>query len=316
MQDFDVVVIGGGTAGFTAGLFAARQGLKVMLAERLMVGGQIINIEKIEDYPGFPEGISGAELGGRIQEQAMNAGCEFQMAEITDIAQEGQRHLLTTSEGPLRAKAVIVAGGSSLRKLGIPGEDELEGKGVSHCATCDGPFFMGQTVAVVGGGDSAADEAHVLTQFAEKVILVHRRDQLSAQHALRERVRSNPKVQIRWNTVVTEAVGGDGGLQAVRVKDTKTFGSSELPVKGLFIYVGLEPNSGVLPQAVKRDGGGHIVTDLWMRTTLPGVYAIGDIRQHSASQVVTGAGDGATAAIHAFRYISGKADWKAYPSLL
>ena len=305
-QEFDVLIIGGGMAGLTAGIYASRYGLHTAIVEQMMAGAQIINLEKIENFPGFPQGIAGYELGPATQEQAMNAGVEVLMDTVTGVSVDGD-HLVVSGDmgGRYRGKAVIMAAGSSLRSLGIPGEEEFEGRGVSHCATCDGPLYMGQTVAVVGGGDSAADEALTLTEYTDRVILFVRGDSLGAQQVLRDRIASNPKIEVRYNTEVAEIVGEDT-VTGVRVRGAD--GETVEPVSGLFIYVGLDPNSAAVADLVPLDNAGHIPVGLSMDTPQPGLYAAGDIRQQSAAQLVASAGDGATAAIAAFRYINGK-DW-------
>ena len=304
-SEYDVLIIGGGVAGLTAGMYAARYGLSTGVIEQMMSSAQIINVEKIENFPGFPEGISGAELAPAVQEQAMNAGAEFIMAEAAQISRDGNYKIVSTDSGNYRAKTVIVAAGSRLRHLGIPGEAEFNGRGVSHCATCDGPMFMGEKVGVVGGGDSAADEALTLTQYAGRVLLFHRRDQLRAQKALQERLVRHPKIEILWNTVV-ERVLGEDTVSGVRARNVVTNLEETIDLSGMFVYVGLEPNSGLVKGLAKLDNAGHIQVNLSMETSAPGVYAVGDLRQNSAAQLVSAAGDGATAAIAAFNYIRRK----------
>ena len=300
--DYDVVIVGGGVAGLTAGLYSSRAGLSTILLERMMTGGQVINAERIENFPGFPNGLSGAELGPLIQEQATTYGLELQLSEVTGIYRDEPNWTVETGRGAVSSKALIVAGGSTLRKLGVPGEDQMHGAGVSYCATCDGPFFMDQTVCVVGGGDSALDEAVVLAEFASEVIIFHRGDRFSGQKILQDRVLSNPKIEARWNTVVT-GILGEGQVEGVATMDVTSEEASRADLSGVFIYVGLEPNSGYLQDLLPLDNAGHVPTDAWMRTPLPGLLAAGDIRQNSASQLVTAAGDGATASIAAQRYI-------------
>ena len=301
-NEYDVLVVGAGLAGLTAGMYAARYGLNTGVVEQMMGGAQIINLEKIENFPGFPEGISGAELGPATQEQAMNAGAEFVMAEAERISLDGDYKVVSSDAGDLRAKAVIVAAGSTLRKLGIPGEEEFYGRGVSHCATCDGPMYMGSTVGVVGGGDSAADEALTLTDYAGRVVLFHRRTDLRAQQALQDRLLSNPRIEVRWNTVVQEILGEDT-VTGVRCLNLETSQEEVVGLSGVFVYVGLEPNSAMVDGVAPVDNSGHIEVGLSMETSVPGLYAVGDIRQRSSSQLVSAAGDGATAAIAAFGYI-------------
>ncbi len=303
-QNYDVIIIGGGMAGLTAGIYAARHGLATAIVEEMMAGAQIINLDRIENFPGFPDGIAGYELGPSTQQQAMNAGVEMLMGTVTSVAPDGE-YLRVDCDGgdAYGAKAVIMAAGSVLRSLGIPGEEEFNGRGVSHCATCDGPMYMGQTVAVVGGGDSAADEALTLTDYADRVILYHRGDALDAQSVLQERIAASAKIDVRYNAEVVEVIG-EGAVTGIRVRSAD--GETVEPVHGLFVYVGLDPNSASVADLVPLDNSGHIPVGLSMDTPQPGLFAAGDIRQQSAAQLVASAGDGATAAIAAFRYINNK----------
>ena len=303
-QNYDVIIIGGGMAGLTAGIYSARHGLSTAIVEEMMAGAQIINLERIENFPGFPQGIAGYELGPSTQEQAMDAGVQILMDTVTDVNADGD-YLQVVGDGgsAYRAKAVIMAAGSSLRTLGIPGEEEFNGRGVSHCATCDGPMYMGKTVAVVGGGDSAADEALTLTDYADRVILFHRGDALDSQSVLQERIAASGKIEVRYNTEIVEVLGEDA-VTGIRVRAAD--GETVEPVHGLFVYVGLNPNSAPIANLVPLDNSGHIPVGLTMDTPQPGLFAAGDIRQQSASQLVASAGDGATAAIAAFRYINSR----------
>ena len=294
-------------AGLTAGTYACRAGLRTTLLERMMTGGQVINAERIENFPGFPDGISGAELGPLLQTQAERDGLQISLDEVTGLRREGPVWAVDTYDGGMTSRAVIVAGGSTLRKLGVPGEEALHGAGVSYCATCDGGFFMDQTVAVVGGGDSALDETMVLTEFASKVVVLHRGEGFTGQRVLQDRVLANPKVEVRWNTSV-DAILGTGQVEGVSTTNVETGETSWVDLSGVFIYVGLEPNSEYLTDLLELDGGGHIPTDVWMRTPLPGLLAAGDIRQESARQLASSTGDGATAAIAAQRYLA-SGDW-------
>lgn len=300
MRDFDLVVIGAGLAGLTAGMYGARYGLRTVIVDQMGSGGQILNAERIENFPGFPEGVAGYDLGPLVQEQAENAGAEFILDTAESLESNGDDRVVTCGEEVLRAKAVIVAAGSTLRRLGIPGEERFTGKGVSQCATCDGPFFQGEPVCVIGGGDSAVDEALVLTQYASEVTLYHRDEVLGAQQALLERADAASNLRIESGTTVEEILG-DEAVSGVRLS-----GGAEQALRGVFVYVGLEPNTSFLRGVVDLDAAGHVVTDVLMRTSLPGVFAAGDIRQHSVAQLVTAAGDGATAAIAAFRYVRGR----------
>lgn len=306
---YDVLIAGGGAAGLTAGLYACRAGLKTALLERLMTGGQVINTEKIENFPGFPDGISGADFGALLQDQAMRNGLEIRLSEVAGLRRLDPYWVVGTYDGELRAKTVIIAGGSTLRTLGVPGEEELHGAGVSYCATCDGAFFMDQVVAVVGGGDSAMDEAVTLTEFASKVIVFNQGDRLIAQKVLQDRALSNPKIEVRHGTAI-KAIFGEGQVDAVSTEDVASGETSSVDLSGVFIYVGLDPNSQYVADLLPLDHAGHIPTDLWMQTALPGLLAAGDIRQSSAAQLVAAAGDGATAAIAAHRYID-SLDWPA-----
>ena len=300
--EYDVLIIGGGAAGLTAGLYASRAGLKTALLERMMTGGQIINAERIENFPGFPDGISGADLGARMLDQATKHGLDVKLSEVMGLRQGNPAWTVDTYDGPVSASSVVVASGSTLRKLGVPGEEELHGAGVSYCATCDGAFFIDQVVGLIGGGDSALDEAMTLTEFASQVVMVHRGNTFTGQRVLQDRVLSHPKVEVRWNTSV-DAVLGKGQVEGVSVTELTSGETSRIDLSGVFIFVGLEPNSQYLADLLPLDNAGHVPTDIWMRTPLPGLLAAGDIRQSSAAQLVTSAGDGATAAIAAQRYV-------------
>ena len=302
---YDVLIVGGGLAGMTAGMYAARYGLATGIIERMMGGAQIINAERIENFPGFPQGISGAELAPALMEQAMNAGVEFIMDEAAQVTRDGDYKQVSGDAGSYRARAVIIATGSRLRSAGIPGEEEFQGRGVSHCATCDGPLSMGQTVGVVGGGDSAADEALTLTEYAGRVLLFHRRNQLRAQQALQDRLSEHPKIEIIRDTVI-KAIIGDNSVTGVRTHNLATNRDSEVDLHSLFLYVGLEPNSELVRELIEPDNAGHIPVNLSMETGEPGLYAAGDVRQRSAAQLVASAGDGATAAIAAYNYLRGR----------
>jgi len=302
-EEYDVAILGAGTAGLTAGMYAGRYGLKTIIIEQMIPGLGIINVEKIENFPGFPEGIAGSRLAALMQEQAVAAGAHVVLREATEVQLTGPVKTVTTDQGDYTAKCVIIAAGSSLKSLGIPGEEEFLGSGVSHCATCDGPLFMKEMVCVVGGGDSAADEALTLAEYADNVLLVHMGERLDAQKALRERLASHPRIDLMMNTNV-EAITGQETVSAVEVRQRITNLTQKIRVSGVFIYVGLEPNTAIFKDALKLDQVGHIPVNVSMETDLPGVYAAGDIRQHSVSQLVSAAGDGATAAIGAFRYIS------------
>jgi thioredoxin reductase (NADPH) len=302
MQDFDLVVIGAGAAGLTAATFAARSGLKVAVVERTGAGGQIVNADSIENLPGFPRGIAGHELGPLLHEQAEAAGAELGLDTVEGIELVGAHRLVRGAADSWRARTVIIAAGSSPRPLGIPGEAQLRGKGVSHCATCDGPLFAGQDVCVVGGGDSALDEALVLARHAARVTVLHRDGRFGAQQALLDKAAATPKIELALDTAVEEILGEDA-VSAVRLRASGTGASRVQNVRGVFVHVGLAPNTGFLRGLLALDGAGRIETDISMRTSVEGIFAAGDIRKHSVAQLAAAAGDGATAAIAAFRYL-------------
>jgi len=302
-EKYDVVIIGGGPAGLTAGLYASRAKLSSLLVEKGLVGGQIANAERVENYPGFPEGISGVELGQLMHQQATKYGLKTLLAEVTGIELQGEQKVIRTTEGDFMAKVVIIAGGSERQKLGVPGEEEFVGKGVSYCATCDAAFFREQPVAVVGGGDAAITEALHLAKFASRVTVIHRRDQLRASRILQEKASSEPKIEFRWNSIVEKIAGGDL-VKGIRLRQVKTGEESALEVAGIFMSIGLKPNTDYLKSILSLDVTGLIITDEKMETKIPGIFAAGDIRHNSARQVITAAGDGATAAIYAEKFIS------------
>jgi len=301
VSKYQVIIIGGGPAGLTAGLYASRAGIKSLLLENGVFGGQIVNARLVENYPGFPEGISGIELGKLMHQQATRYGLESLTAEVIRVS-SGDAYEVTTTEGNIQAQSIIIATGSEYRKLGVIGEERLSGRGVSYCATCDGFFFRDREVAVVGGGDTAITDALELVQNCRKVYIIHRRGQLRATKALQEKAFSQPKIEMVWNTVVDE-IAGDKMLDYLRLRNVKTGRSSNLEVDGVFIAVGLKPNSQLFSRLVTLDEGGFVVTDELMRTSAPGIFAAGDVRQNSFRQAITAAGDGAAAAISAFKYL-------------
>lgn len=301
LTKYEVIIIGGGPGGLTAGLYASRAGLKTLLLERGIFGGQIVNAQRVDNYPGFPQGISGAELGLLMQQQATKYGLETITAEVTGL-KPGQAYSVFTTDGNFETEAIIIAAGSEYVKLGVAGEEKLLGRGVSYCATCDGFLFRNRNVAVVGGGDTAITDALELSQHATKVHIIHRRDKLRAGQILQRQAFAQPKLKFVWDTVV-EDITGERAVSGVRLRNVKTDEISTLPVAGVFVAIGFEPNSQCFDDIVDIDETKHIITDELMATSVPSIFAVGDIRRNSARQITSAVGDGATAAISAFKYL-------------
>ncbi len=299
---YEILIIGGGPAGLTAGIYGARSKRDTLIIEKLLPGGQAGFTDLVENYPGFPEGIEGPDLVKRMEEQAKKFGADILIDEIVDLKLDGEEKEVVGRSGIYRAKTVIISGGAEPRKLGVPGEKEFTGKGVSYCATCDGAFFENQDIAVVGGGDTAVQEAIYLTQFARKVTIIHRRDKLRATKILQERAFKNEKIDFLWNSVVTEILGNKR-VEKIKVKNVKTGEEKIIEKDGIFIYIGLIPNTEYLKGKIDLSPDGYIITDEEMKTNLPGVYAAGDIRKKSLRQIVTAVADGAQAAMSAVKYI-------------
>ena len=321
MENYDIIIIGGGPAGLTAGIYASRARMKTLLIERLAPGGQAILTELIENYPGFPGGIAGPELMEKMREQAIKTGLEIISGEVTEIEMKKivnpvrgkspkttASFLVRTSNGvktkdeEYKALAIIIASGAHPQKLGVPGEDRLLGKGVSYCATCDGPLFKEQDIVVVGGGDSAVEEALFLTKFAKKVILIHRRDRLRATKILQERALANERIEFILDSVVTEILGKKG-VNRVKVKNKKTEEEKEIPCQGIFISIGITPATNLLRGLVNMDKGEYILTNEDMKTSQEGIYACGDCRKKLLRQIITACGEGSLAAFAATKYV-------------
>ncbi len=299
----DVVIAGGGIAGMTAAVTAARLGRKTLILTGDVPGGQLMSIEKIEGYPGFLEGVPGYDLCPMLQDQAAAAGAEFMMTGLERLDAQDSQWRVTTGEGDILARTVIVATGSSLKKLNVPGEERLTGDGVSQCASCDAPLFRDRIVAVVGGGDSAMQEALTLAAFASKVIILHRGDALTGQACYRDRVTAQQKIDIRCNTAVTEILG-EAKVTGLRTRQSRDGAIADLEVAAIFAYVGLQPNTAVLQGRLSLDRVGRIPTDGWMRSELAGVCVAGTVRGQSPCRAVSAAGDGASAAIAVDRYLA------------
>jgi len=307
----ELIIIGSGPAGFTAGIYAGRAQLAPLLIAGSAPGGQMALTSEIENYPGFPQGLTGQELTQLMQQQAERFGARVQMDEVTAVDLSAHPFKVTAYGDEYEAKALIVVTGTSPRKLGVPGEAEFAGRGVSYCATCDGFFFQDRQVVVVGGGDSALEEAIFLTRFASQVYVVHRRDRLRAEKIFQDRAFRNEKIEFIWNTVVTDILG-DGRVTGVRLRNVKTEEESTMEAGGVFIYVGVIPNTGFLGGHVELDDRGYVVTDRQGHTSVPGVFAAGDVQERVLKQVATAVGSGAMAAMEAEKFIAELED-RAYP---
>lgn len=298
-RKYDIIVVGGGPGGLTAGMYAARAIRKVVCLEKLQPGGQIANTEEVEDYPGF-EHISGWELAQKMADHAKKFGLEIKSEEVEEVYVEGDDRLARCASGNVyRSKAVILSTGGSPVFLDVPGEKEYTGKGVSYCAICDGAFFKDQVIAVAGGGDAAVEEAIFLTKFGSKVYIIHRRDELRAQKIIRQRAFDNDKIEMIWDTVVEQVNGNDKKITDLKLKNVKTGEASTLEVGALFVFIGFHPNSDITREAMRKDQGGYIITDEKMETSISGIYACGDVRSQLVRQITNAVGDGTTAAVAA-----------------
>ena len=306
MKDYDLIIVGAGPAGMTAALYAGRSMLNTIVLERGISGGELLNTEIIEDYPGF-EHIEGWELAQKFESHAKKFCAEFVQETVVTLKKldDGAFEATTDSGTVYRSKTAIITSGGTPIKLGVPGEVEYAGKGVSYCAICDGAFFRGHTIAVVGGGDAAVEESDFLTRYAEKVYLIHRRDELRASKILQKRLFENPKIEVIWDTVVTEIQADEQGLvKNLRLQDVNTHARRDLAATGIFVFVGFRPNTGIIEGHVDHDEMGYLKTDMNMETSIKGLFAAGDVRVQLTRQVTTAAGDGTTAAIAAEKYLA------------
>jgi thioredoxin reductase (NADPH) len=299
---YDVIIIGGGPAGLAAGLYAGRARLTTLILERETPGGELMNIDMVENYPGYPDGVLGPDLGSNMMMQATKFGAELQFADVEQIIPGTSEQLLKTAQGEFRTKTVIIASGAHSKKLGVPGEEEFAKKGVFYCATCDGPRFAGKVVAVAGSGDSGLSEALFLTAFVAKVIVIEILPQLMANRTLQERVLANPKIEVRCGVKI-EAIRGDEHLELLEMADVKNGQKSSLKVDGLLVRVGLAANTGYLKGTLTMNAVGQIKVNDLMETEIPGIFAAGDVRHNSPMQIVTAVGDGVTAAMRMLKYL-------------
>ena len=298
----DIIIIGGGPAGLTAGLYTARARLNVVLLERLAPGGQVLNTDWVENYPGFPDGISGFELVERMKTQAEKFDLPIELEEVMGLEFFPEKKIVVTNKGRLEAKTLIIATGATPKKLDIEGEDLLTGKGVSYCATCDGPFYKDQEVVVIGGGDTALEEAIFLTRFASTIHLAHRRDELRAVKLLQDRAMAQEKIKFIWDTIPLRILG-ENGVEGIELKNVKTGEISRKEAQGVFIFIGTKPNADLINGMVKQDESGFVVSNDKMETSVPGVFAAGDIRSKPWRQISTAVGEGATASFYAEKYL-------------
>jgi len=304
-EELDLIIVGAGPAGLCAAMYAGRGMLKAVVLERGVPGGELLNTEWIDDYPGF-EHVLGRDLAQKMADHAVRFGADIRQENVEGISRrpDGTFEVATTQGTTYEAPAVILTAGGTPHKLEVPGEAEYAGRGVSYCAVCDGAFFKGETIAVVGGGDAAVEEADYLTRYAKKVYVIHRRDELRASRILQERLFANPKIEMIWNKRVTELKGGPSGLQSIELEDTVDGGRSSLAATGCFIFIGFRPNTGLIREHFRHDAAGYVLTDERMMTSIPGLFAAGDLRVQLTRQITTAVGDATTAAIAVEKYLA------------
>jgi thioredoxin reductase (NADPH) len=304
METFDVIIVGGGPAGMTAGMYSGRGMLKTVLFEKMLPGGQLNNTHRIENYPGF-ESIGGAELADKFAAHTKAHGCDIRNEWVSGVRLDADGHhkIVTTDRGEYRGKVVIMAPGGENRKLGVKGEKEFAGAGVSYCAICDGAFFKGQVIAVAGGGDAAVEEGIFLTKYGSKVYIIHRRNELRAKKSLQEEAFANPKIEFVWDTVIEE-VAGEHKVSNLHLKNVKTGATSILEAGALFIFVGFTPNTALVKGLVEMNDEGYILTNTRMESSCPGIYAVGDVKPNICKQVSVSVGEGTVAAVDSVRYIN------------
>jgi thioredoxin reductase (NADPH) len=301
-QKYDVIIVGGGPAGLSAAIYTSRDRLDTLLIEKNLTGGMINEAEKVDNFPGFPEGVSGMDLTAKMFEQAKKYGLKDLNAEVSSIVVKGKEFTVGTGDGEFSAKSVIIAGGSDKQKMDVTGEKQYTGRGISYCATCDAPFYTGKVVAVVGGGNSALYEAMHLAKFARKVYIIHRRDQLRATPVVQERAKAEPKIEFILSTIIDSVKGGDF-VEKLKLINVATKKKSELQLDGVFVSIGLKPNTAYLKDVLALDEHGMITVNDNMETSVPGIFAAGDIRHNSIRQTVAAAGDGAVAAVNSKKWV-------------
>jgi len=302
---FDLIIIGGGPAGLAAGIYGGRSMLDLLIIESSILGGQVASIDFVENYPGFPEGISGMDLCKSMEDHAANMGANFVYGTASKVSAQGKMIAVNVDEKVYKTKSLIVSSGAKPKKLNIPGEETFRGKGVSYCAVCDGSFYRDKKIIVAGGGNTAVQEAIYLTRFASSVSIVHRRDRLRADKILIERAKLDPKIFFVWNSVLTEILG-DEKVRNVVIKDVKTAEITKIDAEGVFVYIGASPETGFIKDLIKIDESGYIITDENMKTSVDGIYAAGDVRKKELDQIVTAMSDGAVAAMSAVKYLENK----------